>query len=87
MMNAFVTRYRPKPGRGGAEKTHRRGERRRERHPGVPTDEPFEGGRLKVWDGRPTALHATRWRRATAFFWTRGSGTGARDLEWGAPAG
>ena len=23
----------------------------------LPTDEPFEGGRLKVWDGRPTVLH------------------------------
>ena len=23
----------------------------------LPTDEPFEGGKLKVWDGRPTVLH------------------------------
>ena len=57
VMNAFVTRYRPKPDEAELKKHIDGANVDGSVILALPTDEPFEGGRLKVWDGRPTVLH------------------------------
>ena len=57
VMNAFVTRYRPKPDEAELKKHIDGANVDGSVILALPTDEPFQGGRLKVWDGRPTALH------------------------------
>ena len=56
-MNAFVTRYRPKPDEAELKKHIDGANVDGSVILALPTDEPFEGGKLKVWDGRPTVLH------------------------------
>ena len=57
VMNAFVTRYRPRPDEAELKKHIDGANVDGSVILALPTDEPFEGGKLKVWDGRPTVLH------------------------------
>ena len=56
-MNAFVTRYRPRPDEAELKKHIDGANVDGSVILALPTDEPFQGGKLKVWDGRPTVLH------------------------------